>query len=101
MIAATFAYTGEMAAVEQTFNDSMQFLGGVDFSKVKSIEASHRDIDFEDWFFNKPVEYVEVEKKPCLESAKEYDYLQLEVNGEDLLEVLQNGREEVSETKTE
>lgn len=101
MIAAVFAYMGELTAVEQTFGDSVAFLEGVDFSKIKSIEASHKDVNFEDWFFNKPVEYVKAEKRPCLESAKEYDYLQLEVNGEELLEVLQNGREEVSEAKTE
>ena len=99
MIAATFAYTGETAAVEQTFQDSIDFISGVDFSKIKSIEVSHKNMDFNDWFFNKSVEYIEVEKQPCIESAKEYNYLQLEVDGEDFLEVIKDEGDEISETE--
>lgn len=49
----------------------------------------------DDWFFNHAVEYVEVEKAPCLESAKKYDYIQVTVTGDELLEVAQDGREKV------
>ena len=70
------------------------------FSKIKTIERAHKNEDFEDWFFNNAVSYVEVEKQPCIESARKYDYLQLEVDDEELLEVLKNG-EEVSEEKPE
>ena len=101
MLAATFAYTGETAAVEQTFKKSISFLKGINFSAVKTIGLSHKDVDLSDWFFNHPVEYIEVEKAPYLESAKEYDYVQIEVSGEDLLEVIKDGGEEISEAETE
>lgn len=101
MLAATFAYTGETAAVEQTFKKSISFLKEIDFSAVKTIALSHKDVDLSDWFFNHPVEYIEVEKAPCLESAKEYDYVQIEVSGDDLLEVIKDVGEEISETETE
>lgn len=101
MLAATFAYTGETAAIEQTFKKSISFLKEIDFSAVKTIGLSHKDADLSDWFFNHPVEYIEVEKAPCLESAKEYDYVQIEVSGDDLLEVIKDGGEEISETETE
>lgn len=101
MIAATLAYVGETDAAEQTFVECMKFLGEIDFSKLRSIEASHKDAKFDDWFFNKPVEYAEMEMKPCLEIAKEYDCFQIEVSGEELLEVLQNERNEISEKKIE
>ena len=101
MLAATFAYTGETAAVEQTFKKSISFLKEIDFSAVKTIELSHKDVDLSDWFFNHPVEYIEVEKAPCLESAKEYDYVQIEVSGDDLLEVIKDVGKEISETETE
>ena len=101
MLAATFAYTGETAAVEQTFKKSISFLKEIDFSAVKTIGLSHKDVDLSDWFFNHPVEYIEVEKEPCLESAKDYDYVQIEVSGEDLLEVIKDGGEEISEAETE
>lgn len=97
MLAATYAYTGETAAVEQIFKKSISFLKEIDFSAVKTIELSHKNVDLSDWFFNHPVEYIEVEKAPCLEAAKEYDYVQIEVTGEDLLEVINDGGEEVSE----
>ena len=101
MLAATFAYTGELAAVEQTFKKSVAFLESIDFSNVKTIEVSHKDKDFSDWFFNKPVVYVEAEKTPCLEAAKAYDYVQVEVTGEELLEVISDGEERISETESE
>ena len=95
MLAATFAYTGETAAVEQTFKRSIEILRGIDFDKVKSIGIAHKDVSLDDWFFNHPIEYVEVEKAPCLESAKQYDFVQIEVTGAELLEAIKNGGEEV------
>ena len=101
MLATAYAYAGETGAVEQTFKKSVSFLKDIDFSAVKTIRISHKDADFSDWFFNHPAEYVEAEKKPCLEAAKEYDYVQIEVSGEDLLEVLKDGGKEFSETEAE
>ena len=101
MLATAYAYAGETGAVEQTFKKSASFLKDIDFSAVKTIRISHKDADFSDWFFNHPVEYVEAEKRPCLEAAKEYDYVQIEVSGEDLLEVLKDGGKEFSETEAE
>ncbi|MCR5459195.1 MAG: hypothetical protein K6F51_04800 [Acetatifactor sp.] len=101
MLATAYAYAGETGAVEQTFKKSVSFLKDIDFSAVKTIGISHKDADLSDWFFNHPVEYVEAEKRPCLEAAKEYDYVQIEVSGEDLLEVLKDGGKEFSETEAE
>lgn len=101
MLAVTFAYTGETAAVEQTFKKSISFLKEIDFSAVRTIGFSHKNVDLSEWFFNHPVEYIEVEKTPCLESAKEYDYVHIEVIGDVLLEVIKDGREEISETEAE
>lgn len=93
MIAGAFAYKGEMAAVEQTFEDGISFLNNIDFSKLKSIEQAHRGVDLEDMFYNHASKYVETEKEQCIESAKSYDYVTLEVTGDKLLEVLSDGRE--------
>ncbi len=101
MLATAYAYAGETGAVEQTFKKSVSFLKDIDFSAVKTIGISHKDADLSDWFFNHPVEYVEAEKRPCLEAAKEYDYVQIEVSGEDLLEVLKDGGKEFSEKEAE
>lgn len=95
MIAATLTYEGEMDAVQQVFNDSTVQLKAIDFSKVKTIERAHKDADLSDWFFNRPAEYVEAEKQPCLEMTKSIDYLQIEVSGEDLLEAIENGKQDI------
>lgn len=86
MLAAIFAYSGETAAVEQTFSRSIDFLQQINFEDLKSIEHSHKGVCFNDWFFNHPVEYIEIEKTSFIESSKDYDFLQIELTGEKLLE---------------
>ena len=86
MLAAIFAYSGETVAVEQTFSRSIDFLQQINFEDLKSIEHSHKGVDFNDWFFNHPVEYIEIEKTSFIESSKDYDFLQIEITGEKLLE---------------
>ena len=92
MLAASFAYVGEYAAVEQTFKASTTFLGSIDFKSVKTIEYAHRRTDLSDMFFNNAVGYVEAEKGQFLESARSYDYIAIEVSGEQLLGIVDNGR---------
>ncbi|WP_314451696.1 hypothetical protein [uncultured Granulicatella sp.] len=96
MLAVIFAYSGETVAVEQTFSRSIDFLQQINFEDLKSIEHSHKGVDFNDWFFNHPVEYIEIEKTSFIESSKDYDFLQIEITGEKLLEgVISN--EKISE----
>ena len=100
MIAGTYAYKGEMTAVEQTFEDGIAFLDDIDFGKLKSIELAHRGVDLDDMFYNHALWYMEIEKKQFLESGKLYDYVAVEVTGDRLLEVLSDGRE-ISKEKVE
>lgn len=93
MIAGAYAYKGEMAAVEQTFVDGISFLDSIDFGKLKSIELAHKGVNLDDMFYNHASQYVEIEKKQCVESGKSYDYVALEVTGDKLLEVLSDGGE--------
>lgn len=52
MIAGAYAYKGEMAAVEQIFEDGISFFDSIDFGKLKSIELAHRGVDLDDMFYN-------------------------------------------------
>lgn len=53
-------------------------------------------------FYSAPAEYIEAERMICLDQAKNYDYVALEVGGEKLLEVLENGQtKEISEANAE
>ena len=93
MIAGAYAYKGEMAAVEQTFEDGISFLKNINFGKLKSIKLAHKGVNLDDMFYNQAIKYVEIEKQQCVESGKSYDYVALEVTGDKLLEVLSDGRE--------
>ena len=53
-------------------------------------------------FYSGQAGYIATERDGCLEAAKHYDYVALEVSGEKLLEVLGNGQAEaVQEAGTE
>lgn len=100
LIAASYAICGDMKTAEQTFKIGEQFMESIDFKKVKSIRYSHEDVS--DMFFDHPIEYITAEGADFLEKGKKYDYVALEVRGEDLLEVISDGREEtISEKDSE
>lgn len=92
LLAASYAYTDDISAVEQVFRDSSDFISKIDFTKIKTIEYSHKNKDMSNMFYNHAVNYIDGEKIPCFEEAKRYDYISIETNSEDLLEVLENGR---------
>ena len=92
MIATIYAYIKEPGLVEITIDQSKSFLREIDFSKLKTIERSHKEIDFSKWLFNHAVQYAEAERKPALEAAKEYDYILIEATREEIMEATNNGR---------
>lgn len=99
LIATSYAIGGDLKTAEQSFRLAIQYTRSIDFGKVKSIGYRYKDTS--DMFFNKSVEYIETEQNLCVEQAKNYDFVTLEVSGEKLLEVLENGKSEaISETKT-
>ena len=101
LIAASYTICGNIKTAEDTFRIAEQFMREIDFKKVKTIESIHHD-DLSDMFFYHSVEHLSAEKAICLEEAKNFDYVALEVSGEKILEVLNNGgTETISEERTE
>lgn len=86
MLAAIFEYFDEKTAVRQVFDQSLKFIRDISFEKLKSIEYSHKNVNFSDWFFNYPEKYIEIEKALFLEESKNYDFIQIELSGKKLLE---------------
>lgn len=100
LLAASYAICGNMKTAEETFCLGEQFMKNLDFKKVQSIGRIHDNLS--DMFFYHPAEYITAEKTICLEEAKAYDYVALEVSGQKLLEALNNGgAEEVQEESAE
>ena len=100
LLAASYALCGNLETAEQTFRLSESTIRSIDFSKVETIRYQHKGLT--DMFYSAPAGYIATERDVCLEAAKHYDYVALEVSGEKLLEVLGNGQAEaVQEAGTE
>lgn len=91
LLAASYIMCGDLDTAEQTYHISESELKDIDFSKVKTIGYMHKDL--KDMPYSDPVGFLDREREVCLEDAKSYDYVALEVSGEKLLEVLGNERE--------
>lgn len=91
IVAAVYTYQGEIETATAVFNDSKSFIESIDFTNVKTISYAHKKHDFSDWFFNNAIDHIQYEEKENLESQNKYDYYQLEVTGEELLEGLRDG----------
>ena len=92
LLAASYAICGNLETAEQTFRLSETTIQAIDFSKVKTIAYQHKALT--DMFYNAPIGYIEAEREVCMEEAKRYDYVAIEVSGEKLLEVLGDGKTE-------
>lgn len=100
LLAASYAICGNLQTAEETFRLSEENMRRIDFSKVETIGFQHKEL--KDMFYAAPTGYITAERAVCMEDAKQYDYVALEVSGERLLEVLGNGQAEaLQETRTE
>ncbi|MBR5231706.1 MAG: hypothetical protein IKW00_05600 [Clostridia bacterium] len=88
LLAASYVMCGNLQTAEETFRLSEATIRTIDFSKVATIRYQHKELA--DMFYSTPAEYIATERVVCLEEAKHYDYVALEVSGEELLEVIEN-----------
>lgn len=88
LVAASYVMCGNLQTAEETFRLSETTIRTIDFSKVETICYQHKELT--DMFYSAPAEYIAAERVVCLEEAKHYDYVALEVSGEELLEVLES-----------
>lgn len=83
LVAASYAMGGDLKTAEESFRIGEQFMSSIDFRKVQSIGRVHKGLN--DMFYTTPTAYITQEKEICLEEAKTYDTVALEVSGEELL----------------
>lgn len=91
LLAASYALCGYLDTATQTYITSENKLKEIDFSNVETICYEYKEL--KNMFYSDPVGYLATAQEMCLDKAKSYDYVALEVSGEKLLEVLGNGRE--------
>lgn len=92
LLAASFAICGHIDAADNAFQLSEQFVRTINFGKVKTISYQHKKLN--NMFYSSPVDFIARERTICMEEAKNYDYVAIEVDGETLMEVLENGQAE-------
>lgn len=94
LLAASYVVTGEADTAQQAFIGSIGFMDTIDFSRVKSIEYAHKRSDLTGMFYRNAGPYLVAEKEQHIEDAQEYEYISLEVSGQELLEALNDVRSE-------
>ena len=93
MLAGCYAITRDIDNAQRVFDMSIDKIKDLDYSKLKTIEYTHKDEDF-DKIYEQAAQYLLEEKQVCLDEAKEYDCLCISVSGDKLLEVMGNGKRE-------
>lgn len=94
LIAQSFIISNETDSAASVYDTCRQFLAGLDFSKIQTVLYAHPKKTKEDLFFYQAAACVVQSKNLCLEAAKPYDFIEIPLEGKELLEVLHNGRQE-------
>lgn len=93
LLAASYAMQGDLETAEQVFLLSEQEMQRIDFSKLKSL--TYRYAEAADMFFNAPADHLEAERERCMDEAKGFDSIAIEVSGEKLLEAIKDGEQKI------
>ena len=97
LLAASYAVVGDTDTAERVYEMTLTDLDAIDYSKVNTIEYLHRKSSFESFGELIP-QYIETECHECLEKTQKFDTIEIEITGEELLEVISNGSiEEIQE----
>lgn len=89
MLAVSYAICGHIEQAEKVYQIAEQDMAEINFEAVKTLRYIHEKND--QMLYYHAVDYVTAEKQECMNDAKEYDYITVQVNGEKILEVLENG----------
>ena len=92
LLAVSYYLTNNIDAAEKVFEDSMDAMGRIRFTNAQTIRFIHSKEHAQDLFVFHAVTYIKAEQEEAKENAKEYDYMLIEVAGEDLMEAFKNGK---------
>lgn len=99
LVAASYLICGDTEAAEKVFDMAEQEIKGINFDSVKTLDYVHKRNP--QLLYYHADEYINAEKQLCMDEAKEYETISIEVSGAKLLEVLSNERpESISNAKS-
>lgn len=90
LIAQSFIICGETDSAASVYDACRQFVADMNFNKVRTILYAHPKKKEADLFYHKAAAHITESKTLCLDAAKPYDFIEIALDGEELLEVLHN-----------
>lgn len=93
MLAASYAVCGDMKRAQHVFEMAINYLRELDFGNVSTFSYMHPKEDAKEMFFNNAPEYIQAAQAACIESAKPFEFIAIQLSGDELLEVIGNGEE--------
>ena len=94
LIGESYLICGEEESAASVFDECRLFVESLDFSRVQTILYSHPKKKADELFIHTAIPSISEDKKLCLEASKPYDYIEISLNGKDILEVLDYGNQE-------
>lgn len=92
LLAWSYSVVGDTDRAKTVFEQSMFFLRSINFGNVRTLDYIYPCNSMEDAFYHQSVPYLKAEETVCLEEAQPYEYVQMTVSSEELLEVIENGK---------
>ena len=92
LLADSYYYLGETKAAEKTYRDALTFVKSLDFTNVKTLRNIHPREDMSDTICSMAEPYVLNERDKSIQLAKPYNTVEILITGDEILEVLDNGR---------
>ena len=90
-LASSFLVVEDTARAETVYQQARSFLQSIDYKHLQTLDSIYPKGSMADAFYHQSEQYIEDEKQLCLEEAKPYDFVQIEIPGEYLKEVVANG----------
>lgn len=90
LIGESYMICGEEKSAALVFDESRRFVQTLDFSKVSTILYSHPKMNANELVANMAVSNIGAEKVMCLDAVKPHDYIEITLDGEDILEVIEH-----------
>ena len=94
VIAACYHYQEKKDLADTVFSQAYAFLSGLSWQNVQTIKYAHKKQDLSDMIINKPGIALETGHKRLMLQAKEYDYVEVQIEGQELKEAIDRERSE-------
>ena len=92
LLGCSYSVVGEIERAEDVFEKGISFLNSINFENVRTLDYLYPERSMDDAFYYQPVQYMQAEKNTCLKEPRPYEYMQITVSSEELLEVIENGK---------